>query len=141
MTLKQHLKSSRISIASLSKTTGIAYSTLNGIINHKVDIDRVQVGIAVAIAKACNMSFDTFYHLCKNIELPVFENAEVIIRNKEYMLRYHTPKGHFDTFICKVNPINTSFLTDLSKWAYEDVLEAQELKAMEEEGWAVRYST
>ena len=56
--LKDYLSTHNISIYSLSKRSGISYSTLNDIVNCKVEIANVKSGILYSLAKVLEISMD-----------------------------------------------------------------------------------
>lgn len=63
--LKAYLTTHNISIYSISKSSGISYSTLNDIVNCKVEIANVKAGILYALAKTLEISMDMLYELCR----------------------------------------------------------------------------
>lgn len=62
--LKDFLAEKGISIYHAAKESGISYSTLNDIVNHKVDIANVKSGILHALASVLQVSMDQLYDIC-----------------------------------------------------------------------------
>ena len=54
--IKQYLKQKNLSIYKLAALSGIPYSTLNDIVNHKVDIANIRAGIVFKLANILNIS-------------------------------------------------------------------------------------
>lgn len=100
--LKAYLSAHNISIYSISKSSGIPYSTLNDIVNCKVEIVNVKVGILYALAEALEISMDTLYEICRD---------DITIRSERY---------HIDGFVSKKNKkYHLSFQYDHKKYEYE----------------------
>ena len=64
--IKELLRQKNISIYKLAAISGIPYSTLNDIVNHKVDISNIRAGIGFKLANILNISMDELYKLCTN---------------------------------------------------------------------------
>ena len=62
--LKQFLQQKNLSIYKLAALSAIPYSTLNDIVNHKVDIANIRAGIVFKLANILNISMDDLYELC-----------------------------------------------------------------------------
>lgn len=73
--LKAYLATHNISIYSISKSSGISYSTLNDIVNCKVEIANVKAGIVYSLATILGISMDTLFELCK---------SDIIVRSERY---------------------------------------------------------
>ena len=88
--LKQFLQQKNLSIYKLSGISGIPYSTLNDIVNHKVDIANIRAGIVFKLANILNISMDELYELCTNqitIYLEGYSTKGIVnIKNKKYVL-------------------------------------------------------
>lgn len=139
MRLKDYLKENKLSITSIAKSANLPYSTVNGIVNGRVEIDKVQVGTALSIASACGVEFKDLYDMCKdNLYIPSFTDAEVVVKNKAYYLRIIVNGKKKDTYIFKVNPINTRFLRDAAKWTLDSIKDSMQIADMEADGWSVR---
>ena len=81
-----------MSIYKLSGISGIPYSTLNDIVNHKVDIANIRAGIIFKLANVLNISMDELYELCTNQITIYLEDyatkGTVNIKNKKYMMEF-----------------------------------------------------
>ena len=66
--LKDYLREKNISIYSLSKRSGIAYSTVNDLVNGKVDIANCKVSLLKRLSEQLGMSMDSMYSICSGEE-------------------------------------------------------------------------
>ena len=140
MQIKKYLKQNNIKISDIAKGCGIPYTTVNEIINGKIDIDRVQIGTGLHIAQVCNLSFENFYNMCKeSYTLPVIENGKIIKKNKNYYLNYSLPDSCGELYLCKVNPINTHFIKDMAEWSIHTIINENNMqKSIKEvESWKI----
>ncbi|MBQ9359507.1 MAG: helix-turn-helix transcriptional regulator [Lachnospiraceae bacterium] len=138
MNINQYLKESERTVASLSKCTGIPYTTVSELVNGKVDIDRVYVGTAIKLASACQIDFHTFYDMCKeSTNLSDDSKAKVIVKNKYYYLDYKIGEYSGTERLFKANLINKPFVKDAAEWEYKRIRdEIKYKKDMEElEAW------
>ena len=138
MNINQYLKESKRTIASLSKCTGVPYTTVSELVNGKVDLDRVYVGTAVKLASAFQIDFRTFYDMCKeSINLSDDSKAKVIVRNKYYYLSYKIREYSGTVRLFKANLINKPYVKDAAEWEYKRIEdEIKYKKDMEElEAW------
>ena len=62
--LQKVLDSKNKSIYQLAKETGLAYSTLNYIVNGKTSFDKCSVDKFYKISQALDMSMDELYRVC-----------------------------------------------------------------------------
>ncbi len=140
MQIKAYLKEKQIKISDIARRCGIPYTTVSEIINGKVDIDHVQIGTGLQIAKVCNLSFQELYNMCKNTySLPAVENGKIIKKNKAYYLRYSLSDISGEVYLCKVNDINTHFVKDMAEWCIESMLNecCQQQSAREVASWTI----
>ncbi len=116
MDIKNYLKIKNIKISELSKITQIPYTTINEIVNKKVDIDRVYTGTSIKLAHACGLEFNQFYKMCKEgIETDELQDSEILIRNKKYYLKYNI-NGHKGlNCLFKANKENVSSVKEIAE--------------------------
>lgn len=62
--MQKILDSKKKSIYQLTKETGLAYSTLNYIVNGRTPFDKCSVDKFYKISKALDMSMDELYEVC-----------------------------------------------------------------------------
>lgn len=140
MTIKELLKQNNIKISTISKTTGIPYTTVNEIVNGKIDIDKVQIGTGLKIAKACGLDFNKFYDICKNsIALPEISGGELLLKNKAFYLECNLPEGKKEVYLCKMNHTNAHFIKDMAEWTINSLIEEaeKEKQLLEVESWTI----
>ena len=139
MNFKQYLRNKKVSVAELSRRTGIPYTTLSELVNGKVDVDRIYVGNAVNIAEKCNLPFQQFYEMCKE-QTDIGGNSDyrIVTRNKKYYVQYEIDGKTSTSYLFKANALNQRFVKDVAQWEYEAAKEQyREKKEIEEvERWA-----
>ena len=114
MTIKNYLKENHLKIIKIASDCNLPYSTVNALINGKVDIDNFRVGAARSIAKACDLSFDEFYNMCKEMTTwTQHENCSILVKNQRYYLKYEIGKYKGMVDLAKVNKLNREFLNEI----------------------------
>lgn len=134
--LKEFLHQKNISIYKLAATTGIPYSTLNDIVNHKVDIANIRAGIVFKLAKILNISMDELYELCTN-QITIFlegyaTKGIVNIKNKKYVLKFQYHDREFTDELCPVKKEATMFIESIARWHMEKLISDYEMEEMYE---------
>jgi len=81
--INHYLKINKISISSLSKSTGIPYTTINELVNGKTKIDHASVRIVRKLAEALNLDIRELSELCDTSRL----HEKIVIKNKQFYLR------------------------------------------------------
>lgn len=140
MTIKEYLKQNNLKASTISKSTGIPYTTVSEIINGKTDIDKVQIGTGLKIAKACKLDFQVFYNICKDsYYLPEIPNGVLLLKNKAFYLECNLPGCKKEIYLCKVNSDNARFIKDMAEWTITSLLkQAEEEKQISEvESWTI----
>lgn len=124
--LKDFLATKGISIYHAAKASGISYSTLNDIANHKVDIANVKSGILHALAGVLQVSMDQLYDLCSET-IEVHDEAYgidgyVSKRNKKYYLNFIYRDIPYEYELCAIRQEATMFIKSIASWALEQHL-------------------
>lgn len=133
--LKDYLHKQNISIYSLSKNSGIPYSTLNDLVNGKVDIDNCKVSILTKLSKALNLNLDNIYKLC------VFNNNEVydeeykitgriFTRNKDYYIEFLYDGRRIELRICTTRTENRDYIKVMALWTMQDYIREKEMEKL-----------
>lgn len=134
--LKELLKQRNMSIYKLAGISGIPYSTLNDIVNQKVDISNVRAGIIFKMAKTLNISMDELYELCTNrivIYLDKYAvEGTVVIKNKKYVLEFQYHNKDFSDELCPVKKEATMFIESIARWQMEKLISNCEIEEMYE---------
>ena len=128
--LKEHLKYKNISIYKLAKEADVPYSTVNDLVNGKVDIDFVNYKTVRQLAKFFGLSSEQFYLMCKDKDY-VFDDelyGKVYYKkNKPYMIIYnYSEEVEFDIELQDFKENNSLFLMDYAR--YELELKSKELE-------------
>ena len=134
--LKQYLKQKNLSIYKLAALSEIPYSTLNDIVNHKVDIANIRAGIVSKLANILNISMDELYELCINQITIYLEDysakGTVNIKNKKYMLEFQYQDKEFTKELCPVKKEATMFIESIARWQMEKMISDYEMEEMYE---------
>lgn len=121
--LKEYLNMHNISIYSISKSSGISYSTLNDIVNCKVEIANVKAGIIHSLAKTLGISMDALFELCKNDIVVRSESYDVYgfveKKNKKYYLRFEYKNKKYQYEMCPVKREASMFINSIALWEME----------------------
>ena len=139
--LKTYLAMQNLSVYSISKCSGIPYSTLNDIVNCKVEIENVRAGILYALAKVLGISMDRLYELCRN-DITVRSdryNIEGFVskKNKKYYLNFKYNSKDYKFELCPIKREASMFIDSIALWELEKYLSDLEM----EEGYALCVKT
>ena len=131
--LKEYLKTHSVSIYSISKRSGIPYSTLNDIVNCKVEIGNVKAGILYALAEALEISMDRLYELCRSDIVVRSEqydiNGVVSKKNKKFYLCFEYDHKEYEYELCPVKKEASLFIYSIALWEMEKHLLDFEMEA------------
>ena len=134
--LKELLRQKNMSIYKLAGISGIPYSTLNDIVNYKVDIANIRAGIVFKLAQILNVSMDELYELCTNqITIDLERNSVkgiVVIKNKKYVLEFQYQNRDFVAELCPVKKEATMFIESIARWQMEKMISDYEMEEMYE---------
>lgn len=129
---KQFLQQKNLSIYKLAGISGIPYSTLNDIVNHKVDIANIRAGIVFKLAQILNISMDELYELCTN-QITIYlegysAKGTVNIKNKKYVLEFQYQNREFKDELCPVKKEATMFIESIARWQMEKMISDFEME-------------
>ncbi len=133
---KEFLKQKGISIYQISKTCGIPYSTLNDMVNQKVDIKNIRAGIVYELARMLRISMDEVYQLCSN-EIVVYSDrysteGRVFIKNKTYTLEFQYHNRVYKKELYPVKREATMFIESIAMWEMEERISDWEMEEIYE---------
>ena len=130
--LKDYLKKNNISIYRLSKESGVPYSTLNDLVNHKITIDNFKVGPARRIAAALKITFEDFFDISSDegSEIIVSDGVrgELEIKGRNYYVNYLLDGKMQSEKLCKLNQTNDAFAETYARWTMEDAVTEAKLE-------------
>jgi len=134
--LKEFLHQYNMSIYKLAAISGVPYSTLNDIVNHKVDIANIRAGILFKLADILNLSMDELYELCTN-QITIFSESYaaegvVNIKNKKYILKFRYHNREFSDELCPVKKEATLFIESIARWQMEKLISNYEMEELYE---------
>lgn len=129
--LKQYIKNHGLKISELSKSSGIAYSTVNDIVNGKTSIYSVSFGTVKKLAQALNLALEEIEKLCLPEIIMQDDDYSIIVKNKSYYII----SNNEESLLFKVNGLNSQYL----EFAVECYLMDRKIKQQEQvvnEKWA-----
>lgn len=131
--LKTYLSEHHLSIYRLAKISGVPYSTLNDLSNHKLPIENLRSGQLKAIADALCTDMNTLYELCqvnKTISSTVFHtSATISIEHKKYYLNFEKNQVEYKYELLPVKKESTIYLETLAQWKLDEILSHLEMEA------------
>ncbi len=130
--LKNYLQEKKISIYKLAQLSSIPYSTLNDIVNYKVDIANIRGGIIFQLAEALDISMDRLYHLCKQ-EISVYSEdyktkGKVLVKNKKYSLCFEYGSKSYMEALYPVKREAAMFIEQIALWKMEEKIAQIEME-------------
>ena len=64
--LKTYLNNKKISMYKLSAESGVPYSTLNDLVNHKLPVENLKSGQLYSLSESLGITMDELYKMCMN---------------------------------------------------------------------------
>ena len=134
--LKDYLKKQHISMYSLAKKSGVAYSTLNDLANGRVDADSCRVGLLRALAGALDITMDELYEITK-VRLAAYSDEyrtaiDITVKNKTYYANFEYEGEKACLMVCEANSDTAEFLDDLVNWSIMDYVDEREWDELNE---------
>lgn len=130
--LKKLLIQKKISLYQLAKISGVPYSTLNDIVNYKVEIANIRAGILFRLADALSVTMDELYELCTSQIIICLERystkGTVNIKNKTYILAFKYQGREFNYELCLVKREATLFIESIALWQMEKLISDYEME-------------
>ena len=121
--LKGYLNEKNISVYSISKSMGIPYSTVNDLVNGKVDITNCKVSLLKRLSEQLGMSMDAMYSICsgeeRRLENRYGYNYTINVKNKSYYVEFMYDSKPVEIELCKVNRNTTYYIDEIAKWRSE----------------------
>lgn len=124
--LKEFLKEQHLSIYKLAQLSGVPYSTLNDIVNYKVDIANIRAGIVFKIAESLQITMDELYEICSK-EIVVWSaefltEGKVYIKNKKYILVFQYQDKEYTDELLPVKKEASLFIESIATWQMEKLI-------------------
>ena len=133
--LRDYLNEKGISIYSLARDSGISYSTLNDLVNGKVEIGNCRISLLRRLAYALDMSLDDTYLLCSGsshqISNSYDKKAAISVRNKSYYAELTYDDEVIEFELCKVNEDTSYYIEDIARWRTEDYIRQRRMEEFE----------
>ncbi|MCM1057776.1 MAG: helix-turn-helix transcriptional regulator [Firmicutes bacterium] len=124
--LKTYLQKNKMSIYQLSQKSGIPYSTLNDLANHKLPVANLRCGQLYALSAALGITMDEFYKLC-SYSCTVYSDkysisGTVTVKHKSYYLTFEKSGILYEDLILPVKQEATLVIRELARWKLEERL-------------------
>ena len=115
MFLKEYLKKEMISIKNLSQKTGVAYSTINDLVNGKTDAASCKAGMLKSIADVLDLSLDQIYEMCHYaIEINQDEIiAKLYVKNQNFCIKIIDHTKSQENSLFRINSWNKKYLREI----------------------------
>lgn len=130
--LKEYLSSKGITTYSLAKSSNVAYSSLNDLVNGKVEIDHCRVSMLRSLCSTLNMSMDELYNICSGNERLVGSSygndIRVSVRNKSYYASFEYMKEPIELLLCKVNEDSSYYIDYIAAWRADEYIRNRRMK-------------
>ena len=131
--LKEYLAEHGISMYSLAMKSGVPYSTVNDLVNGRIEIEQCRAGILKRLADALSVTMDDLYRLCDS-DLSVYseerkKDIRIRVKNKTYYAEFEDRGKPVRLEVCPVNNDTSYFIRSLAKWTAEEYFERQEWEA------------
>ncbi|MBO5069869.1 MAG: helix-turn-helix transcriptional regulator [Roseburia sp.] len=130
--LKEFLNQKKISIYKLSQTSGVPYSTLNDIVNGKIDISNCKAGSLKRIADSLEISMDELYDICSTTQYIISEKygiaGKITVKDKKYDLSFSYNGSEVTFTLYSVNAISTRYIKEISEWRIDEYIENERIR-------------
>lgn len=139
--LKDFLRQNHISTYKLAQMSGLPYSTVNDLVNCKVDVEKIRAGMLFKLADSMDISMDALYQMCRN-EIRVYSEkfdmmGRITVKNKTYILGFSYKGKEFTEVLYPVKKEATLFIETIALWIMEEKISAIKM----EETYAVCIKT
>ena len=121
--LKDYLNKNHMSVYSVSKAAGIPYSTMNDLVNGKVEISNCKVNLLKRLSDYLGRTMDELYSICSG-ESRLLKNSYgcdymINVKNKSYYVEFQYNSEPIEIELCKVNKDTTYYIDEIAKWRSE----------------------
>lgn len=122
--LKAYLQQNKISMYQLSQKSGVPYSTLNDLVNHKLPVANLKCGQLHDLSAALGMTMDELYRLC-SYSCTVYSDkykisGVVTVKHKSYYLTFEKDGILYEDTILPVKREATLVIHELAAWKLEE---------------------
>lgn len=130
--LIDYLKKNKISIYSLSKKSGVAYTTVNDLANGRVDVENCKAGILKKLSWVLSIGMDELYDVCRDEKVFYSQRRKTEVRVKVSDKKYYADffyNGNLLTIpVAPVNEGTSYYIDELSVWKVEEAIDEYVLK-------------
>ena len=133
--LKEYLKEHNKSVYALSRESGVAYSTLNDLVNGKVEIDQCKVSLLRSLSAALGLTLEDVIDICCPEDLAMQTSqgidVKVSVRNKTYHAQFVYNEEKIDIELCKVREESTFYIDEIAAWRTEEYIRSRHMAEWE----------
>lgn len=130
--LKDYLRKKGITTYALSQSSEVAYSTLNDLVNGKVDIDNCKISLLRALCNSLDISMEDFCDICKgekiNIRNSYDTEVSLKVRNKAYYAEFEYRDKPVELKLCKVKKDTTFYIDSIAEWRVNDYIRSRRME-------------
>lgn len=128
--LKEYLAENQISMYQLAAESHVPYSTVNDLVNRRIDVKNCRAGALKQLADAMSISMNQLYDLCCN-EITIVSAAygvEAMVRSKgkKYYVEFSDHGRPVMLEVCPVKEDTSYFIRSLAEWTVEDYFNERE---------------
>lgn len=124
--LKKILEERKISIYKLAKDIGEPYSTINDIVNRKVDIGDCKVKILKKLSDYLAEPMEKIYQQCciliEVISKEFHITGYITVKYKKFFLDFQYNNRHYEKEICKVTESSSIYIEDAALYEMEKMI-------------------
>ena len=110
-----------MTIKELSNRTSIPYSTVNDIVNERIELNNVRFGYVVSICDVLGITIAELQDITKQEQRIL--DYWLKIKGKKYYLSSNDNKD--DIYLCKVNSNNDKYIKEIALWTAEEMKEEE----------------
>ncbi len=124
--LKQILEENSISIYKLAKDIDEPYSTINDIVNGKVDIADCKAKILKKLSDYLTLPMEEVYQqCCISIEVQskeFYTTGYITVKHKKYYLNFQYNNRNYEKEICKVTESSSMYIVEAALYEMEKTI-------------------
>ncbi len=134
--IKEYLQQAGKSVYLLSKESGVPYSTLNDLVNGKVEIENCKISLLMQLAGALGLTMDETFALCsrerQTVETGYGIEPGIRVRNKSYFIEFEYNGELSEIELCKVNEDTKFYIDEIARWRCERYIRDRRIAEFEE---------
>lgn len=130
--LKDVLLEKNITTYRMAKDINEPYSTVNDIVNGKIDIEDCKVKVFKKISEYLNQPMEITYEQCslrRGVYSKAYDIGGIIsVKHKKYYLEFTFNDELYELEICKVTEISSMFILEVALYEMEKVISHRKME-------------